>query len=84
MKSPKQRWMILGALLALTMLAMYLAQEQADESISQAGAQQEKSPKEKDKSPSSKTAPDKKSVKKPDDKANNNTDKKPSNKSNTN
>ena len=47
-------------------------------------AVKEKSLKEKDKSPSSKTAPDKKSVKKPDDKANNKTDKKPSNKSNTN
>lgn len=47
-------------------------------------AVKEKSPKEKDKSPSSKTALDKKSVKKPDDKANNKTDKKPSNKSNTN
>lgn len=47
-------------------------------------AVKEKSPKEKDKSPSSTTAPDKKSVKKPDDRANNKTDKKPSNKSNTN
>lgn len=47
-------------------------------------AVKEKSPKEKDKSPSSKTAPDKKSVKKPEHKANNKTDKKPSNKSNTN
>ena len=47
-------------------------------------AVKEKSLKEKDKSPSSKTAPDKKSVKKPDDKANNKTDKKPSNKFNTN
>ena len=47
-------------------------------------AVKEKSPKEKDKSTSSTTATDKKSVKKPDDKANNKTDKKPSNKSNTN
>lgn len=47
-------------------------------------AVKEKLPKEKDKSSSSKTASDKKSVKKPDDKANNKTDKKPSNKSNTN
>lgn len=46
MKSPKQRWMILGALLALTLLAMYLVQEPAEESVSQAGAQQEISPKE--------------------------------------
>ena len=51
MKSPKQRWMILGALLALTLLAMYLVQEPAEESvsqesISQAAAQQEISPKE--------------------------------------
>ena len=51
MKSPKQRWMILGALLALTLLAMYLVQEPAEESvsqesISQAGVQQEMSPKE--------------------------------------
>ena len=51
MMSPKQRWMILGALLALTLLAMYLVQEPAEESvsqesISQAGAQQEISPKE--------------------------------------
>ena len=46
MKSPKQRWMILGALLALTLLAMYLVQESAEESVSQAGAQQEISPKE--------------------------------------
>lgn len=44
----------------------------------------QKSPKEKDKSPSLKTAPDKKSVKKLDEKANNKTDKKPSNKTNTN
>jgi hypothetical protein len=41
MMSPKQRWMILGALLALTMLAMYLVQEPAEESVSQAAAQQE-------------------------------------------
>jgi len=51
MKSPKQRWMILGGLLALTMLAIYLVQEPAEESVSQAGvqrenAQQETSPKE--------------------------------------
>ena len=51
MNSPKQRWMILGALLALTLLAMYLVQEPAEESvsqesISQAAAQQEISPKE--------------------------------------
>jgi len=51
MMSPKQRWMILGALLVLTMLAMYLVQEPAEESVSQAGvqrenAQQETSPKE--------------------------------------
>jgi hypothetical protein len=43
--------MILGALLVLTMLAMYLVQEPAEESVSQAGvqrenAQQETSPKE--------------------------------------
>jgi len=49
--SPKQRWMVLGALLALTLLAMYLVQEPAEESVSQAGApqenaQQEPSPKE--------------------------------------
>lgn len=43
----------------------------------------DKAAKEKDKSPSSKTAPDKKSVKKPDDKANNKTDKKPTNKPKT-
>ena len=46
MMSPKQRWMILGGLLALTLLAMYLVQEPAEEiasqeSVSQAGAQQE-------------------------------------------
>ena len=51
MMSPKQRWMILGGLLALTLLAMYLVQEPAEESVSQAGAphenaQQESSPKE--------------------------------------
>lgn len=44
----------------------------------------QKSPQKAQKAPSSTTAPDKKSVKKPDDKANNKTDKKPSNKSNTN
>jgi hypothetical protein len=38
--------MILGALLALTLLAMYLVQEPAEEGVSQAGAQQEISPKE--------------------------------------
>lgn len=41
MMSQKQRWMMLGGLLALTLLAMYLVQEPAEESVSQAGAQQE-------------------------------------------
>jgi len=50
MKSPKQRWMVLGALLALTLLAMYLVQEPTEESVSQEsilqlGAQQEIPPK---------------------------------------
>lgn len=51
MMSPKQRWMILGALLVLTMLAMYLVQEPAEESLPQASAtkenaQRQTSPKE--------------------------------------
>jgi len=46
MMSPKQRWMILGGLLALTLLAMYLVQEPAEESVPQAGAQPEITPKE--------------------------------------
>jgi hypothetical protein len=46
MMRPKQRWMMLGGLLALTLLAMYLVQEPAEEiasqkSVSQAGAQQQ-------------------------------------------
>jgi hypothetical protein len=41
MMRPNQRWMILGGLLALTLIAMYLVQEPAEESVSQAGAKQE-------------------------------------------
>ena len=46
MMRPTQRWMMLGGLLALTLVAMYLVQEPAEEiasqeSVSQAGAQQE-------------------------------------------
>lgn len=41
MMRPMQRWMMLGGLLALTLLAMYLVQEPAEENVSQAGAQQE-------------------------------------------
>ena len=52
MMSRKQRWMILGALLALTLLAMYLVQEPAEESVSQAGAPQENAQQE----PSSKAS----------------------------
>ena len=51
MMSPKQRWMMLGGLLALTLLAMYLVQEPEEESVSQKSAtpenaQQAKAPKE--------------------------------------
>lgn len=43
MKSPKQRWMILGALLALTLLAMYLVQEPAEESLPEENSTKESS-----------------------------------------
>ena len=43
MMSPKQRWMILGGLLALTMLAIYLVQEPAEESLPQENLTKESS-----------------------------------------
>jgi hypothetical protein len=51
MMSQKQRWMLLGSLLGLTLLAMYLVQEPEEESVSQKSAtpenaQQAKAPKE--------------------------------------
>jgi len=41
MMSPKQRWMMIGGLLALTLLAIYLVQEPAEESLPQESATQE-------------------------------------------
>jgi hypothetical protein len=44
MMSPKQRWMMIGGLLALTLLAIYLVQEPAEESMPQESATKESSP----------------------------------------
>ena len=44
MMSPKQRWMMIGGLLALTLLAIYLVQEPAEESLPQESATKESSP----------------------------------------
>ena len=44
MMSQKQRWMMLGGLLALTLLAIYLVQEPAEEIVSQESALKESSP----------------------------------------
>ena len=44
MRSSKQRWMIIGSLLALTLLAMYLVQEPAEESLPQENSIKESSP----------------------------------------
>ena len=44
MISPKQRWMIIGSLLALTLFAMYLVQEPAEESLPQENSIKESSP----------------------------------------
>jgi hypothetical protein len=41
MMSPKQRWMMIGGLLALTLLAIYLVQEPVEESLPQESATQE-------------------------------------------
>lgn len=41
MMSQKQRWMMLGGLLALTLLAIYLVQEPEEESLPQESAKQE-------------------------------------------
>jgi hypothetical protein len=41
MMSPKQRWMMIGGLLALTLLAIYLVQEPAEESLPQESATKE-------------------------------------------
>jgi hypothetical protein len=44
MMRPNQRWMILGGLLALTLLAIYLVQEPAEESLPQESATKESLP----------------------------------------
>jgi hypothetical protein len=44
MMSPKQRWMMIGGLLALTLLGIYLVQEPAEESLPQENATKERSP----------------------------------------
>ena len=51
MMNPKQRWMMLGGLIGLTLLAVYLVQEPEEESLpqeslTQENAQQAKAPKE--------------------------------------
>jgi hypothetical protein len=46
MMSPKQRWMMIGGLLALTLLAIYLVQEPVVESLSQDSSHHQTSPNE--------------------------------------
>jgi len=44
MMKPKQRWMMIGGLLALTLLAIYLVQEPAEEILPQESATKESAP----------------------------------------